>query len=169
MEGSNNGSYLKGPDGSPLTDEQIDQLAEEPYENLGDLETWARHLEQYGVYYSEPLDLDWMMLTAFTDAYRESANSPRSTNPTAISSAQKNVFGSSHSERYSAAQDAGFYTDVETNNGENFVWYNYLFKNKSKPTTHLRALAELDDDEIEKDVPDTLKRLIDHVQSTLTR
>ena len=52
---------------------------------------------------------------------------------------------------------------------ELFPWYRYLFVSRSKPTTHLQALADVDSDELAKNAPPPLKRLLKRCERALFR
>ncbi|GAB7048442.1 hypothetical protein JCM9534A_35680 [Catenuloplanes indicus JCM 9534] len=42
-------------------------------------------------------------------------------------------------------------------------WYRYLFLGRSKPSSHLRALSRLTDDELREGAPKVLVALIKHI------
>jgi hypothetical protein len=48
-----------------------------------------------------------------------------------------------------------------------FIWYSYLFLGRGKPSTHLLALNQLEDDELVEDAPEVLTRLIERIEHTL--
>lgn len=108
-------------------------------------------LEQKGVYFSHPIDLDLMMLESFPDAYGvESVGTPDEKTIVA-------VLGKSHVNEDRLPQDAF----------ELFDDYHRLFDLKSKPVSHLRAMAALTDGEILADLPDALLRLVADVRAKL--
>lgn len=108
-------------------------------------------LEQKGVYFSHPIDLDLMMLESFPDAYGvESVGTPDEKTIVA-------VLGKSHVNEDRLPQDAF----------ELFDDYHRLFDLKSKPVSHLRAMAALTDEEVLADLPDALQRLVADVQAKL--
>ncbi|GBC61727.1 ATP-dependent endonuclease [Desulfonema ishimotonii] len=47
------------------------------------------------------------------------------------------------------------------------IWYSYLFLNRGKPSTHILALSGIDDAELWKKLPPSLKRLVERVMSVL--
>ena len=108
-------------------------------------------LEEYGVFYSFPLDLDMAMIFAYPDYY-DASNARDSERETL----DKAVLGEKH--------EADKYDDngVEIYSDEELKKYRYLFCTKSKVASHYQAMAdilELDQDDIEKECPDFIKRL----------
>lgn len=109
-----------------------------------------RELESRGVYFSEPLDLDFAMLLAYPEAYEVEEDEPD--DPTI-----KAVLGKSH-------HDANQYSKEEQ---RLFNTYHQRFKLGSKPAAHIDALAQLTDEELLADMPASLSRLADAVIAKL--
>lgn len=119
---------------------------------------WTQAFEELGVFFSDPLDLDFSMLEAFPDAYKHSeagGTGPGETTE-AIDSAKLATLKS--------GGDATLYSD---DYDDAFRWYPYLFLRRSKPETHLTALARLTDKELADDAPPPLQSLIAYVQRKL--
>lgn len=121
---------------------------------MSDDEGWIDRLENEGVFFSTPLDLDFMMLECFTGAYGVTAEELR--NPS--EGTTKAVLGKSHD-----AADKNYTPHQLTH----FDAYVRLFKRGSKPVSHVQALADLTDDELKADMPEVLQRLILHVDTAL--
>ncbi|HEA3089945.1 TPA: AAA family ATPase [Aeromonas salmonicida] len=107
-------------------------------------------LENRGVYFSEPLDLDFAMLLAFPEAYGVERDEPDK-------STIKAVLGKSH-------HDASQYSKDEQ---KLFNTYHQRFKLGSKPAAHIDALAQLTDEELLADMPASLSRLADAIITKL--
>lgn len=108
-------------------------------------------LENKGVYFSHPVDLDLMMLETFQDAYGvESLGTPDDKTIAA-------VLGKSHANEDRLPADTR----------ELFDDYHRLFDLKSKPASHLRAMAALTDEELLEDLPEVLERLVADVRAKL--
>jgi len=107
-------------------------------------------LEQYGIYFSYPLDLDLMLLEAYPDAYGVTTTKPSE-------SAEKAVLGKSRAnvERLGEARL------------ELFDEYHQQFKLGSKPASHLAAMAELDDKQLIEGLPGPLERMLADIQKRL--
>lgn len=108
-------------------------------------------LEQKGVYFSHPVDLDLIMLEAFPDAYGvESVGTPDEKTVAA-------VLGKSHANEDHLPEDAF----------ELFDDYHRLFDLKSKPASHLKAMAALTNEQLLANLPEVLQRLVADVQAKL--
>lgn len=142
------------------TDEQIDGLPkwddETDFPRLDDPK-WEPGkgpipgLERKGVYFSSPVDLDLMMMSAFPEAYRASVDElPEEKTVRA-------VLGEHHAnaERLGVHQLALFDD------------YRCKFSLSSKPATHLEALSTLDDVDLLLGLPEVLNRMIADVRTRL--
>jgi putative ATP-dependent endonuclease of OLD family len=107
-------------------------------------------LEQHGVFFSQPVDLDLMMLAANPVAYGVTPTQPDERTVVA-------VLGKNHMHE----------TRLPSAVLELFDDYHSKFDLSSKPATHLTALAGLDDDELLKNLPEVLTRLLEHVRAAL--
>lgn len=137
----------KNIDGLPAWDS--DQAFPEFEEGKG----WVAWLERKGVFFSHPLDLDLMMLEAYSDAYGVADTAPPG-HSTKIA-----VLGKSHvnTRHYTIDQLALF--------GQ----YQKQFKLGSKPASHLAAMSTFDgqDQALVDDLPGPLARLLDTVNKRL--
>lgn len=114
---------------------------------------WLKRLEDNGVYFSAPLDLDFKMLRKFPEAYGVNKDKLEATDEATISA----VLGKNHhgEDQYS--------TEVK----KMFRNYHSLFQLGSKPVEHLKALAELDDGTLKDKTPQRIARLIADVKHKL--
>jgi putative ATP-dependent endonuclease of the OLD family len=122
----------------------------------GDLGSqWITYLERIGVFFSNPLDLDFSMLRSFPNAYGAQEHA---TNEAPADSTIKSVLGKSHGNvtQYAAA-------DLLL-----FGRYHSLFKLGSKPVEHLLALAQLSDADFTTAAPAFLTRLGAHTKALVT-
>lgn len=107
-------------------------------------------LEERGVYFSFPMDLDFTMLLSFPEAYSVDENEPDE-------STIKAVLGKSH-------HDSSQYSKDEQ---DLFNTYHQRFKLGSKPAAHIDALAQLTDAQLLAGMPTSLSRLADAVITKL--
>lgn len=107
-------------------------------------------LEQRGVFFSAPMDLDFAMLLAYPDAYNVEEEVPDA-------GAIKAVLGKNH-------HDSSQYSEDEL---KLFGTYHRRFKLGSKPAAHISALAQLNDQALLEDMPASLSRLADAVIAKL--
>ncbi len=120
------------------------------------MDGWIKHLRTFGVFFSEPLDLDMSMLKNFSDKYRklpQDGHGPLE----GAGDAVKSVLGSNGNR--DLCPDL---TD------EDFRWYRYLFITKSKPATHLYALSLVNDLGLWFDAPEPISALLGHVKNIIT-
>lgn len=137
-------------DGLPEWDSQVGfpQFDDQQFpEGLGPV----RALEGEGVFFSNPIDLDLLMVEAFPDAYGvESWTDP---DEKTIAS----VLGKEYvDKRWFDARILGL-----------FGFYHAHFNLKSKPATHLRALSKLTDDDLIEGLPEVFRRMINYVEAVL--
>lgn len=118
---------------------------------IRDYEHYLDMLEERGVFFSYPMDLDFAMLLAYPEAYNVEEEKPDD-------ATIKAVLGKSHydSSQYGEDELALFNT------------YHQRFKLGSKPAAHIEALTQLNDAGLLKNMPDSLDRLADAVIAKLT-
>lgn len=152
-----------------LTNEQLEEMHLRPMdlEHLELMDKFIIWLRKYGVFFSTPLDIDFMMLKSFTEIYQ---NSIEGTGPR-IPARTETTF----SEKLKTAITATLknekctgYTYSETDK-EMFIWYNYLFLGRGKPVTHLLALKEIDNQALLNNLPEPIMALMDAVVAKLGR
>lgn len=143
-------------DGNDLTQDDIDGIPKWNADEgivLGDL-GWITRLEALGVYFSAPLDLDFMMMTHYPTAYRVKDDNLEKPGEATI----KAVLGKNHDVL------EGQYSEEEQSY---FDAYHQRFKLDSKPTSHIRAMAGMDDDALVMGIPDVLDRMFDAIEAKL--
>ncbi|WP_341235966.1 AAA family ATPase [uncultured Sulfitobacter sp.] len=121
---------------------------------LIDDDDWFEYFNERGVFFSSPLDLDFMMIEAFAEVYRVEDDECEEPDETTL----KAVLGKKHDTV------AGQYTDDQL---QLFDAYHRRFKLGSKPAWHIRAMAAIDDAEIAADMPAAMTALIDYVETEL--
>ena len=111
---------------------------------------YIKKLEESGVFFSQPMDIDFAMLKSFYLQYEAKRTPPDHT--TIISVLGNNYF------------DETQYDDSER---ALFDSYRKIFKLGSKPASHIDALSKISQDDLESLMPSSLKRLADAVKSKL--
>ncbi len=125
---------------------------------------WRKWHAERGVYFSYPLDLDMMMLRAFPNAYGvPDADVPEDDEK--LAALRASVFGKGagldeYEERI---------PEDDHPNDEELATYELLFKKRSKPASHLQALAYLEDEKIAESCPQVLRDLIEAAETILQR
>lgn len=116
-------------------------------------EHYLDELEKKDIFYSRPMDLDFSMLKAFPNKFKVENND---TLPS--QSLVESVLGGSH-------HNPEQYTEEER---KLFASYHKLFKLGSKPVNHIQALANLTDEELLNNMPESLSRLANAVKTKLS-
>lgn len=143
-------------DDNDMTEEDVEEIP--PWNSnqgvVQDDDGWLDRLEALGVYFSAPLDLDFMMMTHYPHAYLIKDEELAEPDDAAI----KAVLGKKHDIL------GGQYDEEEQSH---FDAYHRRFKLDSKPTSHIRAIANLDDDALVACMPPVLSRMFDSVEAKL--
>ncbi|EFL7387494.1 AAA family ATPase [Escherichia coli] len=111
---------------------------------------YIQALEQRGIFFSYPMDLDFSMILSHPRAYNVQEEDPDE-------ATLKSVLGKSH-------HDSSQYSENEL---KLFASYHKLFKLGSKPAAHIDALAQLSDEDLLANMPESLGRLADAVIAKL--
>lgn len=143
-------------DGNDLTQDEINDVPKWNSDDgvIVDDKGWLERLEALGVYFSTPLDLDFMMMTHYPTAYRvedDDLEEPDEDTVKAVLGRRHDVLGNQYTDEEQSYFDA----------------YHRKFKLDSKPTSHIRAMANLDDEALIEDMPDVLDRMFDAVEAKL--
>lgn len=143
-------------DGNDLTQDEVDGIPTWNSEDgiIVDDKGWIARLEGFGVFFSAPLDLDFMMMTHYPEAYRvddDELAAPDEDTAKAVLGKNHDVLGGQYTDGEQSYLDA----------------YHRRFKLESKPTWHIRAMAGMDDDGLVAAMPDVLDRMFDSIETKL--
>ncbi len=119
-----------------------------------DLEAWVGKMREFGVFFSDPLDLDYSMLKAFPEAYKVIL--PGLQGPSDRGEPRAAVLGADGREDLYGSED-----------DDDMRWYRYLFLGRSKPSTHLRVLSGLERARLRDGTPAALRALIDRIAAEI--
>ncbi|MEE4013455.1 AAA family ATPase [Roseibium sp. FZY0029] len=137
----------------------LEDLADEDVLEDWEVNDWLQTLKHEGVFFSDPIDLDFAMLQAFPAAYQHPNPGGRGPRTTAKAIAEKkNVVLKTNG-------NPDIYEDDQWD--DSFAWYPYLFLSRSKPETHLAALSRIRRRDLSRHAPPELRALIDHVRDIL--
>ncbi|HPL63041.1 MAG TPA: AAA family ATPase [Syntrophales bacterium] len=126
--------------------------------NEGEDNEWLRALRNEGIFFSFPLDIDFAMLSAFPEAYQRP--NPGGRGPRAGT----NAIRDKKAVTLKTDGDPELYDD---DYDDEFKWYPYLFLSRSKPETHITALARIEKDDLAEGAPPELKALIEYLKEEL--
>jgi putative ATP-dependent endonuclease of OLD family len=161
---------LKG--GKIMSDESFAKMHNWKFENnkIDTLSTWVTYLEGYNVFYSSPLDIDFLMLEHYSEHYKKAipeGGGPRipdkATSPkefeTKLNSAVQATLKSDEAKGLT-------YTEGQK---ELMIWYNYHFLGRGKPSTHINAISTIDDEELKKYIPPLYERMFKKIEALLNK
>ncbi|MGH3673915.1 MAG: ATP-dependent nuclease, partial [Pseudonocardiaceae bacterium] len=117
---------------------------------------WLRHLRRWNVFFSIPLDLDMALLRKFWGQYTQLEPGERGPSDTDAADAVLGTEGAT--SQYWNPTNA----DKLATRKEQLRWYRYRFLTRSKPSTHLRVLSSMTDQQL-KEAPGSLVSLIAHI------
>jgi predicted ATP-dependent endonuclease of OLD family len=145
---------MKG--GTVLSDDQLDKMHERDYSAMRILNAWLKRLEKYNVYFSFPLDIDFLMLEAFTSFYTDKKSHPGGDGPSIPDKVkdkakfEKYLLGAVRATLKSDDTNGDLYTPEQK---ELMIWYRYHFLGRGKPSTHITVLPEIEDKTIKDNLP----------------
>lgn len=143
-------------DGNDLTQDEIDGIPAWNSEDgiIVDDQGWIARLEAFGVFFSAPLDLDFMMMTHYPESYLvddDELAAPDGDTVKAVLGKSHDVLGNQYTEEEQTYLDA----------------YHRRFKLDSKPTWHIRAMAGMDDKGLVAAMPNVFDRMFDSIEAKL--
>ncbi|MCB2863620.1 ATP-dependent nuclease [Streptococcus suis] len=175
-------------DGRILNDEDIARISSNQISDifLKPLSSWINHLEKFNVFFSAPLDIDFLMLQYYKDYYLGTL----STNEGPVVSYtdennDKKKIRLTKMDRTNDYQLIGFknriseaiqatlkdksgpgdsFTDEEK---EPMIWYQYFFLGRGKPTTHMQFLSSISDDELKRNLPPVFEKIVRRAEELL--
>ncbi|MCI1890692.1 MAG: AAA family ATPase [Schleiferilactobacillus harbinensis] len=150
--------------------------------NVKTLDSWIKALERNRVFFSAPLDIDFLMLKQFEKAYKNTLHDNEgpifqdgNNQVRFLDYESENVKPISYTKKIESAIKSTLKSgggSGETYNEDEkrlMVWYNYFFLGRGKPATHLMALAQLDSDTLRKHTPGVIDRLEQCAETILDR
>lgn len=153
---------LKLGDGTQLSDAQLEAMHTwQDGKSLSYLEGWIDSLKPHGVFFSAPLDLDLAMLQAFPAAYEATIPTGGGPRMTAEKAAEAVLGTSGPGTKLYASAFATYPALLPA--------YRYHFLTRSKPATHLAALAHIKRSDLRKVMPTVLSEMLRHVSDKLRR
>ena len=153
--------------------------------SLDNMSSWISWLEENDVFFSSPLDIDFLMLEKYKDIYistLESTEGPQlmvsesgkkhknriidleSQNKTSLPEYIERIEKDVHSALKECGGDGVTYTYEQK---QLMIWYTYFFLNRGKPSTHIEALSRIDNEQLKTTMPDVLSRLIASAEKKL--
>ena len=160
-----------------LSDEEFGDMHTWDINDSDSLQRWIAYLEQYNVFFSAPLDIDFLMLEYFGDVYKSllgKKEGPRlmvKEKERTIQKYIKDIEGMepAYSEyleritddvRHSLKECGGDGRTYSEEEKKLMVWYTYFFLNRGKPSTHIEAFSKISDKMQSLKMPPVFERMI---------
>lgn len=175
-------------DGRILNDEDIARISSNQISDIFSqtLSSWINHLEKFNVFFSVPLDIDFLMLQHYKDYYLGTL----STNEGPVVSYidennDKKKIRLTKMDRTNDYQLTGFKNRIseaiqatlkdKSGPGDSFtdeekelmIWYQYFFLGRGKPTTHMQFLSSISDNELKRNLPPVFEKMVRRAEELL--
>ena len=138
------------------------------------MQSWIEWLEMYNVFYSNPLDLDFMMIESYKDAYLsilDTKEGPYIPGIGKISELEeKDTMSDDELKEFTKRVQHDVNQTLKKCGGSGecyaeeqkalMIWYNYFFLNRGKPTTHFVALANMESEKLVSNMPEVIKKIL---------
>ena len=168
---------LKLQSGKVMTDAELEKMNEWDVHKEEAMQSWIKYLEYFNVFFSAPLDIDFLMLENFGKNYKElleENEGPRLMVEKEGKKEQKKIIDIEGIKEKPDEYEERIQEDIrntlkkEGGNGSTYneeqkklmVWYNYFFLNRGKPSTHILALSKIDEFDLLSNMPAEIERLI---------
>lgn len=174
---------LQLSNGSVLTDEKLNNMHNwdiKNKENIKKMMGWVKFLEKYNVFFSAPLDIDFLMIKGFKDEY---LNTLKDGQGPVIKIDEKNkkivelTEDELRSKEYMEKVKNSVKFTLKDNSKEGdcyssvskdlMVWYNYFFLGRGKPVTHRLAMNFIDNEKFKENLPNVFKSLAEAIKKEL--
>lgn len=167
--GEDKSKLLETRDGE-LTEEELDEMHTWDNDNQDDQKAWITFLNDYNVYFSSPLDLDFLLLEAFEDYYTADETYPKNGGPRIPDEATK----PKEYEEYLAGAISATLKNPKAkgilysrDQHKLMIWYKYHFLGRGKPGTHIHVLPNIPDKTLEEDLPEVLVEIFEKIKELI--
>lgn len=167
-----------------MSDDDFKEMIHWDSTNCELLNIWITYLEQFDVFFSSPLDIDFLMLEHYESVYKgilSASEGPRIMITENETTQQKRIADIEKLEKtYSEYQkridkdisstlkdcggDGKSYTE---NQKKLMVWYTYFFLNRGKPSTHIEAFSKMSNAEMLASMPEVIQKIINAAEKKL--
>lgn len=174
---------LEVENGKVLSDAEFEKMHTWAVDDVDNMNGWISGLEKYNVYYSGPLDIDFMMLECMDEKYKALLEKDEGPRLEVQINGEKHKYNiqeldiSQYRDEYlehvkndvkqTLKKEGGTGDTYTQKQKELMLWYNYFFLNRGKPTTHLSVLSSMSDEEIKNNTPEVIARIIEKTKDIL--
>jgi putative ATP-dependent endonuclease of OLD family len=132
--------------------------------NIKQMDNWIKKLEKENVYFSYPLDIDFSMLKSFRTEYKGTMTNGPQMAKEGSKEYDKKLKNSIIATLKSEKSTGDTYSTEER---ALMIWYNSLFLGRSKPSTHIEALIEVDNNDFLSKAPKELLKLAKKIEELI--
>jgi len=153
-----------------LSDEKFAKMHTWSFEKnkLDTILGWVSFLEQFNVYYSQPLDLDFLMLEHYAQKYKNAIPKGGGPNiPDKVKKVEEFEVKKMVAIQATLKSDKSMALTYTEEQKELMIWYNYHFLGRGKPTTHILALSSMTNEELIADMPPVFDRMFIKIKELL--
>lgn len=167
-----------------LSDERFKKMHTWDSGEVEILQGWINRLEKYNVFFSTPLDIDFMMLEKYENIYKnilDDKEGPYLMINTKEKNYRRYIKEIEALETTCQEYETRINIDVHNTlkscggNGDTYsreqrklmIWYNYFFLNRGKPSTHIEALSKITNEMLISTMPSVFGRMITAVECML--
>ncbi|EPU20570.1 MULTISPECIES: ATP-dependent nuclease [Streptococcus] len=147
---------------------------------------WFYKLEEFNVYFSSPLDIDFLMLQHYKEhyldmlsskegpvvSYADSGGNSKKVKLTdldcidklQLEGLEKRIEEAKIATLKDKSGPGDSFTSKEK---ELMIWYQYFFLGRGKPTTHMQFLSSISDDELKRNLPHVFEKMVRRAEELL--
>ena len=174
------GRILKDEDIARISSWQICDIFSQP------LLSWINHLEKFNIFFSAPLDIDFLMLQHYKEhylgtlslkegpvvSYADSDGNSKKVKLTDLDCIDKlqleGLEKRIEEAKIATLKDKSGPGDSFTREEkELMIWYQYFFLGRGKPTTHMQFLSSISDDELTRNLPPVFEKIVNRAEELL--
>lgn len=177
--GVNKIELLTLQDGTLVSDEDFENMHQ--WDDIY-VDSWVNMLEGYNIYFSNPLDIDFLMIETYLDAYLGILG--RNEGPLIQidkEKKQRRIQELDEQEKKTLAYQERIDSDVKRalkkngGSGQTYteeqkalmIWYSYFFLTRGKPVTHLQALNNITEEGLKDNTPDVFLKIVEKTKKML--
>lgn len=167
-------------------DEILDNMNNRDVYDTKSLEKWINHLEKFNVFFSAPLDIDFLMLEHYKQYYIDILGTSEGPRICIENDGQKYYKKISDIEtdvdmidEYTSRVEEDVRSTLKKNGGDGstysesqrelMIWYTYFFLGRGKPSTHVLAFLNIGDDILICKMPPVMSRLVRSAKELLNK
>ena len=166
----------------------LDDIGSRTFESIDSerLQNWFNELTKYNVFFSTPLDIDYLMLQHYQKYYLKTLSNGEG--PSVLytdengNNRKKNLLTLDKSNGFESQGFEKLKNEAlkatlkeKSGKGETFtdeerelmIWYKYFFLGRSKPTTHMQFLSNISDEELKKATPSVFTDIVNCAEKLL--